>query len=936
MDNELLRRDIRMLGDLLGEVIAELSSPAALELVEEIRRLARDRRAGVAGAEQALATRISELSQDDARILVRAFSVFFDVSNLAEDRHRVRVLRSRQREKHPEPLSESVAAAIQQMHAAGKTAAEVQVALDRLAIELVFTAHPSEAKRRAIRGKLRRMRTMVQSMDDGELLPREMSRLQTRLRTELSTLWQTDFLRPNRPTVLQEVERGLSIVPRIAAVVPLVFDGMRQALRTYYPDSAIQIPRFLHFGSWIGGDRDGNPNVTFDITAQTIVWLRDTAIRLHLQQCRQLYELLTISQRENAVDPVLTQRLNEDFQTWPDLKTACAGVSPSEIYRQWLTRIQWRLQQSFITADLLTSETAELPAGAYRNGRELEADLTVMRESLIHHHAESLAEGELQQWFDLARVFGLHLTRLDVRQDSRRYLEVISELLAHHGVVDDFAALPEPKRQAVLSQTMPWTKPLEFAGISPMAQETLQLFRLLHKANSVLGGETIGGHVISLTHAPSDVLTVLWLWRWAQNDATATGTKPLAAHNETASELRIVPLFEQIGDLRDSGITLDAILSHPDYREHLRRQGNRQIIMVGYSDSTKDGGYLAACWGLYRAQSELHEAASKHGVAITFFHGRGGSLGRGGGPAARGIISLPQVALDGTLRLTEQGEVLAERYDDEQIAFRHLEQVTWATLTGSALPSQNFDPAWPEVVSQLAERSFRAYRELVDQPGFIRFFELATPIEEIENLPIASRPSRRRGERTLADLRAIPWVFSWTQNRCMIPAWYGMGTALTEVKYSDRAAWQIICDMYRQWPFWQATIDNAALAVAKSDSYISQRYSELTDDAEARQRIWMMIASERDRSRQAILDIVGGSELLAATPWFQGSIEVRNPYIDPLNLIQIELLRRRRAMTSAIDSKGTDTGEQTSEQESLRDLLRLTVQGIAAGMRTTG
>jgi phosphoenolpyruvate carboxylase len=445
----------------------------------------------------------------------------------------------------------------------------------------------------------------------------------------------------------------------------------------------------------------------------------------------------------------------------------------------------------------------------------------------------------------------------------------------------------------------------------------LALFRLLHDVQRSFGPDCLGGHVISLTQCPSDLLNVLWLWRWAQ----VTSEQP---HEH---ELRIVPLFEKIDDLDHAGETLQSILSHPLYREHVKRLSDRQIIMVGYSDSTKDGGYLAACWGLSKAQRDLRTVADAHGVKVTFFHGRGGSLGRGGGPAARGILSLPPEALDGTLRLTEQGEVLAERYDDVQIAYRHLEQVTWATLTASALPAKDVKPTWTSMIEVLSKRSFLAYRELVEQPGFIRFFGDATPIEEIENLPIGSRPSRRRGERTLNDLRAIPWVFAWTQNRCMIPAWYGLGTALTEVKYRDRNSWKTICEMYRSWPFMEATIDNAVLALAKADMAIAHHYAELTEADEDGQRIWSLIAAERDRTRQALLDIVGGHELLSTTPWFFSSIDVRNPYIDPLNLIQVEFLKRRRVMTSDADE---------SDREQLRDLLRLTVQGIAAGMRTTG
>jgi phosphoenolpyruvate carboxylase len=515
------------------------------------------------------------------------------------------------------------------------------------------------------------------------------------------------------------------------------------------------------------------------------------------------------------------------------------------------------------------------------------------------------------------------MNRLDVRQDARFYCDVMHELLSRLGVTDGFITLDESERQSVLARTIPWKSDIPREGLSPQTTETLDLFQLLQAAIQTYGPNCLGSHIISLTSAPSDVLTVLWLWRWAQSIAHPPGTDVAALPDQ----LPIVPLFEKIGDLKRGPATLAAMLEQPLYAAHVSRQGSRQVIMVGYSDSTKDGGYLAACWGLYRAQSDLHRVADRFGVKLTFFHGRGGSLGRGGGPAARGIYSLPPDALDGSLRLTEQGEVLAERYDDDQIAYRHLEQVTTATLLASALPARTAKPAWAGLMEQLSSRSYDVYRNLVDQPGFIEYFGSATPIDEIESLNIGSRPARRRGERTLADLRAIPWVFSWTQNRCLIPAWYGLGTALVELLDGDPSGWQTVFEMYRQWPFMQATIDNAALALAKADVFIASCYADLVQNEEARQRIASLIFTERNRACRAILALTGGSELLSTTPWLQASIDARNPYIDPLNLIQIELIRRRRELPA--DTPAEDA-------ESLRGLLRLTVQGIAAGMRTTG
>ena len=919
IDNDQLHRDMRLLEELLEHVVAEDEGTEAVQLVSEIRQLARDRRANVPGAETILAQKIQGLSEDQVRLVARSLSIFFDLANLAEDRQRVRVLRRREQARHPDPISESIGASIQQLKAAGFDAAGVQQALNLLDVELVFTAHPSEAKRRSIRSKLRRMRHCLVEMDREDLLPRERDGVRSRLAADLTVLWQTEFLRPMRPSVLEEVERGLSIMPRLWEVVPEIYQSLRMALAREFPQFEFTIPRFLRFGSWMGGDRDGHPGVTWDITERTLIWLRDTAIDRHLDWCRRLYDFLSVSRNEVTLKNDLPNALSIAETRWPEFAETLARVAPHEIYRRWIRLIEWRLKQSRCTS-------MDQPAldGAYCDGHELEHDVDALIVSLRQCHGQKALAAEVQRWFDLTRVFGLNLTRLDVRQDAGRYREVMTELLKVTGDCADFATLSEPERQAVLIRSMGTAKPLDESALAPLTRETLSLFRLLLQAIIRFGPNCLGGHIISMTRWPSDMLTVLWLWRRACSELQASASPPPTVPTHA---LRIIPLFEKIGDLKAAPAVMSEILDQPVYAEHLKTQNNRQIVMVGYSDSTKDGGYLAACCGLDRAQDLLHQVAAARGIRMTFFHGRGGSLGRGGGPAARGILSLPPDALGGSLRLTEQGEVLAERYDDTQVAYRHLEQVTFATLVASNVPRPVVHAEWRELMESLAEQSLKAYRQLVDTPGFIEFFGEATPIEEIENLPIASRPSRRTGQRTLNDLRAIPWVFAWTQNRCLIPAWYGLGTALSEVKYSNRSGWQRILEMYRQWPFFQATIDNAATALAKTDMYVGQCYSELCSDEEQRGQIWKLIASERDRSRQTILDLVGGSELLATTPWFQGSIEVRNPDIDPLNLIQIELLRRRRKLDSAVDE---------SDLQRLRDLLRLSVQGIAAGMRTTG
>ena len=918
VDDELLRRDVRLLGDMLGDVIRSLAGPEALALVEEIRGLARARRAGDHAAEAALDARIAGLDEDQATIVARAFSVFFDLVNIAEDRQRVRVLRERERARDPVPLAESLAGGIAEFQKGGLSAVALQAALDRLAVELVFTAHPSEAKRRSIRAKLRRMRNRLEALDSPDLLPRERRRHEREMRAELAVLWQSDFLRPSRPTVLDEVDRGLSVMPRIWEAVPQVYASVRLALADVYPDVPVRIPTFLTFGSWMGGDRDGNPFVTADVTAAALERLRRAAIDRHLEWCDRLADMLTISLKAAAGGRPLAERLAEFIAVHPEVADTTSSLDEAAVYRRWLALIRLRLD----AARGVSLAAATVPPLAYRSGHEFVADVALLVDCLQADHGLSL-DSPPQAWLDLARTFGLHMTRLDVRQDARAYVDIMGAILAAAGLVSDaaaYAALDETARATLLVDSLGRVGEVPTAGLPPLAADTLALFQVLHTATVRFGADCLGGAIVSLTRCPADVLCVLWLWRWARGRAAAAGT-PVADH-----DIAVVPLFEKIDDLARADATLATILEVPAYRQHLAGRDDRQMVMVGYSDSTKDGGYLAACCGLQSAQERLHVAAAARGVKLTFFHGRGGSLGRGGGPAARGILSLPPETLDGSLRLTEQGEVLAERYDDVEIARRHLDQVTWATLVASTAPPPPPPAEWPALAARMADKSLAAYRDLVDQPGFIGYFSKTTPIDDIENLPIASRPARRRGERTLDDLRAIPWVFAWTQSRCMIPAWYGLGAALAEVKYEDRRAWQTVCEMYRRWPFFTATIDNATLALAKADMVIAGHYSELDDDDDARKRIWQRIAAEYDRARQAILDIVGSRELLGATPWFQRSIEARNPSVDPLNLIQAEFMRRRRAALAADPAAG----------ETHRDLLRLCVQGIAAGMRTTG
>ncbi len=921
-----LRDEVRWLGELLGEVLREQSGEADFELVEEIRALARARRAGEEGAEERLLERIRALEADEIEPLVGALSVFFDLANLAEDRERVRVVRDRERTGH-HPDVESVGEALRVLRERGLEAEEVQGLLASTGIELVFTAHPTEAKRRSVREKVRDLRGHLYALDSGDLLPRERGRLERRVKGDLTGLWQTEFIRFRRPTVLEELDRSLFFAGNLWRVVPELLRDLTEALDHVYPDRSFRLSPPVRFASWIGGDRDGNPYVTADVTRRALDRLRQEALGRHIEQARICRRNLSVSVLKAGVSEELTRATAERLDRWPLVADDVSHLSDTEPYRRWLRIVQWRLERS-----AEAEPSSALPEGAYGAPDELLADLHLARRSLTEHGGALLADAHLDDWIFQVEVFGFSLMKLDVRQESSWYHGVMAEIAERLGVHADYGSLDEEGRQRVLTASMPCEEPVEEEGLSDDAREAVDLFRLLASVGRMSGTEALGTHVISMTHRPSDVLVVLWLSRWA---AAREGLP------EARLPMAIAPLFETIEDLEHAPSTLEALLGHGAYREHVQALGDRQVVMVGYSDSTKDGGYLAACWGLYEAQFRMLVPAEEAGVELVFFHGRGGALGRGGGPAARHIGSLPSRTLRAGLRITEQGEVLAERYDDPLIARRHLQQMLSAVLdrgAGTAAPapsspapsspsssSEEDGPSVPvELFQALSDRARASYRELVEEPGFLQYFAEATPIAGIEELPIGSRPARRRGERSLETLRAIPWVFSWTQCRHMIPAWYGLGSAL-EWARTEEGGLSALQELYRDSGFFRATIDNAALALAKADLGIARIHAGLVEDPEVRRRIWSRIAGEYETTRRILLELMDQEELLDDVPWLKRSIEVRNPYVDPLNLIQVELFRRLRRAP-----------EDSPEARRATGLIRLTIQGIAGGLRTTG
>lgn len=883
--------------DLLDLVVREQVGESLADSMQTIRRLAIERRVGLPDAEARLVETLKELNPLEIRAIIRWLSMFFDLANAAEDQLRVKILEHRDREAqlHGEPRKESIGAAVSQLHDQGLSASDIQSWLDRLEIQPVFTAHPSEAKRRTTRQLLRGIRQMLPNI---ELDQRD--DIEQALVAELTVLWQSDLVRPERPPVMSEVSRGLYFASTLWSVVPRVYQELRDALNESYPNHQFEIPRFLSFGSWIGGDRDGHPFVTAEITRRTFGRLRRAALEGHLEMCRRLKNQIVMSDQQVESAEILRERVTQYCQQTPEFSEALSSVSHLETYRRFLRMIEFRL--------LITLESIDHPeglTGSYQSVDDFRDDLHQLYFSVTQNRGHRISAQFLQPWVDLAQTFGFHFAALDIRQNS----------VVHQKCLDEVLSLQTDETGEESSEKMINTTPtpIDVEQLSDESREVFETFLLIARVVKSVGREAIGVYIISMTHSAQDVLNVLWLWRsaWRQ----------IHGDERQLVGLPIVPLFETITDLQDSAAILDELLSNDQYREYLTKSGqNRQTVMVGYSDSTKDGGYLTACWELYQAQSQLAHSAHQHQIELAIFHGRGGALGRGGGPAARAIRSLPQESVGGRIRVTEQGEVLSERYDDPVIAHRHLEQLLNATLLVSAEPKQEPDSKWLEIMKQLSAISLRKYRELIEHPDFLEYFDKATPIGEIETLPIGSRPARRGQRRTLNDLRAIPWTFAWTQSRHLLPAWFGMGTAIRDYVDQNKSSWESLRTMYERWPMFRALIDNAELALAKADMQIAQEYASLAATHSGAD-LWSSVSTEFQLSRGAVLMIKDNSELLDDVKWLQEAVRSRNPYVDPLNLAQIILLNRIR---------------QDQDDDELVNQVRLTIQGIASGLRTTG
>ena len=909
---EPMREDIRLLGAILGETVRDQNGDTVFDLVERARV-------------ESFRVRRSEIDRDDivslfdgidvhqAIPVIRAFTHFALLANVAEDIHRERRRAVHEAAGEP-PQDSSLAATYLKLDTANLDPDTVADALVGALVSPVITAHPTETRRRTVFDTQHRITELMRMRMHGLTRTEEGRDIETELRRHILTLWQTALIRLSRLKIQDEIETGLRYyAAAFFEVIPQVNAQVRAALQARWPDTDLLAEPILRPGSWIGGDRDGNPNVTADVVRLATGRAAFTAFAYYFGELTALEQELSMSVRLVHISDGLAA-----------LADAChEPAREDEPYRRALRVIHARLTA---TAQQILDEQPEheldLGMSPYQTPAELLDDLDVVDESLRSNGSAVLADDRLCRLRESVRVFGFHLSGLDMRQNSDVHEEVIAELFAWAGVHDDYVSLSEPERVELLAAELGTRRPLvrPEADLSELARKELGIVMAASRAVHVFGPQAVPNYIISMCQSVSDMLEPAILLKEA-GLLDASGDQPYAA-------VGIVPLFETIDDLQRGSSILEAALDLPLYRALVTARGDSQEVMLGYSDSNKDGGYLAANWALYRAELDLVESARKTGIRLRLFHGRGGTVGRGGGPSYDAILAQPPGAVRGSLRLTEQGEVIAAKYAEPQIARRNLETLLAATLEATLLDTEGLGRSSEEayaVLDDLAARAQRAYAELVHEtPGFVDYFKASTPVSEIGALNIGSRPTSRKPTTQISDLRAIPWVLAWSQSRVMLPGWYGTGSAFEQWIADGEdpdARLAVLQDLYQRWPFFTTVLSNMAQVLAKSDLGLAARYSELVDDEDLRRRVFDKIADEHARTIRMHALITGQDDLLADNPALARSVFNRFPYLEPLNHLQVELLRRYRS---------------GDEDELVQRGILLTMSGLATALRNSG
>ena len=893
-----LRRDVRSLGRLLGEVIREQEGADLFAAVEELRHLAiehRERMAGdgpPAGAPndelmRRAEGRVAEMEVSEAYVLTKSFATYFELANLAETQHRKRRRRASELYAEQPPQPGTFHGTLLRLREAGGGLDDVLEQLRRVAVVPVFTAHPTQVSRRTVLFKRTRIAEALERLDRLPLTDAQAEEEAAAIAAEITALWQTDEVRRKRPSVHDEVRMGLDYYPGVLIpTLPAIYFEMANALRKTYgvAVSPRDLPQVVRFGSWIGGDRDGNPFVTPEVTRDALQLARETILDYYVEHLEELVERLSPSTRQVPVSPELLGALERYTGSIPSLDPHPETRSTTEVYRRVLGYVGWRLR---------AARNDPGHPDAYPNAGAFAEDLRLVRESLVANRGERLARLLLGPLLRKVETFGFHLHVLDVRQHARVHERALAELL---GTGEPGAPLPPPPSEDTV-----------------LILETL---RTVAELKRTYPAEAIRSYVISGARSAEDVLAVVRL-------AEMAGVRVAGADEDPG--LMPVPLFESIEDLRNAPGVCRGLWTRGDYARLLDSWGRHQEVMLGYSDSNKDGGMLTSTWEIYRAHRELHRVARECGVTLRLFHGRGGTVGRGGGPTHRAITSQPPGAFDGEIKITEQGEVLSWKYSDPVLAERSLELMVAASLDALAhpdAPAPEEAERWEEALESMSAEAYGFYREkIADNPDILPYFQQATPVGELEHARIGSRPARRGETRGLDDLRAIPWVFGWMQSRHVLPAWFGVGYALERFAERAEGGEALLREMMERWPLFNDLVRNVEMGMAKADLAIARRYAELVEDAEVRERVFSMVVEEFERTRRMVLRVTGQSRLLEENPVLARSIRLRNPYVDPMSLIQVSLLRRKR---------------QAGESEELNYAIAATINGISAGLRNTG
>lgn len=887
-----LRDDVRRLGALVGDLLAEQVSTQFFDDVEQVRTRAIARRESDAPLSD-LNDALTGLPPARAEAMVRAFSTYFQVVNIAERVHRIRRRRDYQRAGTATPQPDGLQDALVNLKAQGVTLAELAEWLPRIDIEPVFTAHPTEAVRRALLEKEQLMVASLVDNLDGQRTPGEAAADAARFRMALTASWQTTDSSPVRPTVEDEREHvGFYLVQVLYRVIPVLYESLQQALLDTYGEE-LPLPRLLRFGTWVGGDMDGNPNVDAGTIRNTLDAQRQAVLGRYQKDLLQLASLLSQSTERVAVSDELQARVDHYKALLP--KVTSRPRHADMPYRLLNDRMRARVQATMEDAD-----------GAYASPQELTDDIELILRSLHDNKGDHAGGFAVRRLLWRVRTFGFHLARLDVRQESSVHGRALASVLDGQDAWDAADAVTRAARLAPFAsgeQALP-------ASSEEGGQRLDAVFAALADARHRHGADALGSYIISMAHDRGDVLAVLALAR-----------RGGLVDDAGAVPLDIAPLFETVDDLKRGTETLRDLLADPVYRTHLASRGDVQMVMLGYSDSGKDGGIAASRWGLQRAQVELLDVAAENDIRLTFFHGRGGSISRGGGKTTHAVDASPRGSIDGRLRVTEQGEVIHRKYGIRALALRSLEQSTGAVLRSSLRPraAEPREDQWRPVMDLIAQKSAEAYRAFVGQKDFMQYFRLATPIDVIERMTLGSRPSRRLGEdAALTNLRAIPWVFAWSQARAVIPGWYGVGSGLQAA--IDAGHEDILKEMARDWPFFSTFLDDIAMVLSKGDLTIAEQFSQLSGALHG--RFFPQIRGELELTSQWILALTGQDELLQHDQRLALSIRLRNPYIDPISVLQVDLLRRWR------DSGGED-------DDVLRALVAC-VNGVSQGVQNTG